>query len=241
MIGKAIIGKSFGGCIRYCLNPKKGAEILDQHGLFGLNPKDIIHQFDVIRSQKPGLKSPVWHTPISFAHSDKVDDQLMIRIAKDYLTEMNLQDNQYLIVKHKDTKHEHMHIVINRIGFAGDVARDWKCRYKTKLAMQKLEKKYQLVIAEQQGNKRKEAIANQIEKGLANKESVDQIFNRIEKLGFKIKYNKTSTGNIRGVSFIDQEKGICFKSSAINRDYTYSKLVQAAQKIQSFKTKKLTL
>lgn len=96
--------------------------------------------------------------------------------------------------------------------------------------MQKLEKKYGLVQAEKQGNKRKEAIANQIEIGLLNQESIEEIFKRIEIIGFSVVYNRTAKGVIRGVSFRDKEKGINFKSSEISRKYSYSKLLKQTQR-----------
>jgi hypothetical protein len=242
MIGKAIIGNSFNACINYCLAEEKEPQVLASHGVFGESKMALASQFNTIKSLRPGVKKAVWHSAISFAPDDLVSEELMVQIAKDYLSEMKLQEHQYLMVRHNDTDHEHLHIIVNRVGFDGAVMRDWKSGYRTKKVMQKLELKYELVVAEQQGNRRKQQIAEQIEEGLSRKEPIDQIFGRVEGLGYRVQYNKTSTGNIRGVSFIDEAKGILFKSSAIKREYSYAKLSKATIKHQlRRKTKNLHL
>ena len=210
MIGKSIIGALFGGCISYCLDPKKDPEILEVNGLFEGSKKELIQQFNTISAQAPNVKKPVWHSTISFAHSDIVDDQLIKTVAIDFLKSMGLENNQYILIKHNDTKHVHAHLVINRVGFDGSLARDWKCKFRTMKVMQELEIKYELTVAKDQENQRKVNIKNAIDTGISKGESLNQVFKRVENLGFKIKINKTSNGKIRGVGFRDVEKGIYF-------------------------------
>jgi hypothetical protein len=231
MIGKSIIGSSFGGCIQYCLDPKKDPEILVSNGIYEGSANQLIHQFKMISEQAPNVKKPVWHSTISFAYNDKVNLELMKNVADDFLKEMKLDNNQYVIIKHNDTEHVHAHLVINRIGFDGSVARDWKCKYKTMKVMQELEKKYGLTIAKEQGNKRKKLIQEQLDIGLSKRENVDQIMSRVEQIGFQVEYNKTSKGTIRGIGFRNVEKGIYFKSSSIGRKYSYKNLLKATAKV----------
>lgn len=241
MIGKAIIGNNFRACINYCLNEKKSPKILGAMGVYGKSVDELTNQFELIASQRPNLNKAVWHGAISFAYDDDVSDELMLKIAKGYLDGLGLNDNQYLIVKHCDTKHEHLHLIINRVRFDEEVSRDFRCGYKAKKVMQGLEKEYGLTVATEQGNKRKLSIENQIEVGLLNKESIDQIFNRIENIGFTIVYNKTSKGVIRGISFRDNDKGIIFKSSSIKREYSYFKLLKLTQKKSKGRSKSLSI
>lgn len=229
MIGKALIGNSFKACVRYCLKQTKNPVILEQSGVYGDDVDLLTNQYNTIAKQKETVTKKVWHGAISFAHSDNVTDDLMLSITKDYLNGLGLTNNQYMVVKHQDTKHEHLHLVINRISFDGKVVDDFQCGYRTMKLMQKLEKKYNLVRAVDQPNKRKEEIAAEIEVGLLNQESVGEILHRIELLGYSIEYNKTSTGNIRGVSFKDDKKGIVFKASDIKRQYSYANLVKLAK------------
>lgn len=230
MIGKALIGNSFYHCIDYCLNKYKTPVILSSFGVHGTDVNQLTQQYEMIAGLRPNVTKKVWHGCVSFAYADEVNDALMVKIAEDYIKELNLDNNQYMVVQHNDTRHRHLHIIVNRIQFDGNITRDYRCGYRTKKVMQKLEKKYGLVQAEKQGNKRKEAIANQIEIGLLNQESIEEIFKRIEIIGFSVVYNKTAKGVIRGVSFRDKEKGINFKSSEISRKYSYSKLLKQTQR-----------
>jgi hypothetical protein len=239
MIGKAIIGNSFYGCVNYCLQSIKRPIIMGQNGVFGSNPLSLSHQFELISNLKRNVSKPVCHSAISFAHKDKINDALIQAIVKDYLKDIGLDQKQYLLIKHQDTKHEHVHLIINRIGFDGEVARDYRSGYRTKLIMQKLEKKYGLIVAQKQGNKRKEQIRLLIETGLQKRKDLKTILNDIEQIGYKVIFNKTSNDKIIGMSFLNIEKGITFKSSEISRKYSYNKLLKATQtRVNSIKRKK---
>ncbi len=229
MIGKAIIGNSFSACIKYCLNPLKSPIIMKQEGVFGKEVEKLTKQFQAIANLKENVTKKVWHGAISFANDDAVTDNLMMKVVNDYLAGLDLQNNQYMVVKHQDTDHEHLHLIVNRISFSGKVVNDFQCGYRTKNLMQKLEKKYNLTRAIDQGNKRKEAIAKEIEIALLNKEPMESIFRRIENLGYTIDFNKTTKGTIRGLSFKDRSKGIVFKSSSIRRIYSYNNLLKLTQ------------
>ena len=80
MIGKITIGKSFGGCIRYCLDDKlelsreqkqilqkqdglkheNRAEVLEYNMCYG-DKKELTRQFNEVRALRPQLSSPVMH------------------------------------------------------------------------------------------------------------------------------------------------------------------------------------
>ena len=73
MIGKVTIGKSFGGCLLYCLNDKiqvqqesimkNRAEVLMFNKCFG-DQKELIQQFNEVRRLNPKLSKPVMHAVI---------------------------------------------------------------------------------------------------------------------------------------------------------------------------------
>ena len=77
MIGKIKTGKSFRGCISYCLNDKKEkpgdkpvmkdrAELLLTNKCGG-NERELIHQFNEVRRLNPKLAKPVSMVDISDA------------------------------------------------------------------------------------------------------------------------------------------------------------------------------
>lgn len=225
MIGKFMNGTNFRGCFEYCLNEKKKPEILKMNGTYGLTPDELDKQFRAISNLRPNVRKKVWHMTISFGHSDKVTANLIDKVCQEYLHKMGLTEHQYVIVKHNDTKHEHLHIVANRIGVDGQPLKDWNTARKTKGIMEELEKKFKLTVAKDQHNIRKKEIEMTILKGIQDKQGIDSIMRRVEALGYKVIYNKSSQGKVRGVSFVHKKKGINFKLSDISRKLTYARLL----------------
>ena len=235
MIGKVSIGKSFGGCVRYVME-KDNAQVLDQSGVRSQSAVMATRDFNAIRRENPDVKNAVMHTSISFAHQDKVSDDMMVNIGKDYLEKMDLQDRQYLMVRHRDTKHEHMHIVINRVGYDGEVASDRWCKNRTARACDQLEVKYGLTIARQQNKVKdiamdkipikkriKSQIKSEIEKSLHKGiNNMNQLKSELSKNKISMKVQTQSTGRINGLSF--EKDGLAFKGSSISKDFSYGRL-----------------
>lgn len=243
MIGKVSIGKTFRGCVNYVMG-KKGAEVITAQGVRVESPFYATHDFNTIRKQNSGISNAVWHTSISFAHQDKVTDELMKKVASDYLEQMKLNDNQYLIVKHTDTRHQHMHIISNRVGFDGKVVSDQWCKNRTAHACDLMEEKYKLTIAREQGNARavvqdkregirdtkediKEAIENSLKKGISNYESLKR---DLAKKNIDLQLQKQSTGRVNGVTFRKDE--LIVKGSAIDKDFSYKRLLKTLERNQ---------
>lgn len=238
MIGQVTIGKSFGGVVRYVME-KLGAEVLDQHGLRSADPTVATQDFNTVRRVRPKVKNAVWHTSISFAHQDRLNTNQMIQIGREYLDRMNVLDHQFLIVKHNDTKHEHMHIIINRVSFDGTVASDRFCKNRTAQVCDQLEAKYGLTVAREQGkgrpkkkdkvplkNKAREEIRTAIEEALAsgitNFQALEQAL--INK-GMTMKLQRQRTGRINGITFGKQ--GFAMKGSAIDKTFSYGRILKA--------------
>lgn len=122
MIGKVIPGKSFRGCIKYCLNDKlenkqpneqimkDRAEILLFHQCYG-NEKELIQQFNEVRQLNNKLAKPVLHITLSFAPGEQLAKHQLMGIVEDCAKDMGFEKNQFIAVHHKDTKHQHLHIV----------------------------------------------------------------------------------------------------------------------------------
>jgi hypothetical protein len=248
MIGKVSIGKTFKGCVNYVMG-KDGAEVLYAYGVRSQSIPYAAKDFDTVRNQNPRISNAVWHTSISFAYQDKVDDKLMLNVASDYLKELNLDGNQYLIVKHTDTRHQHIHIISNRVGFEGKVVSDRWCKNRTARACDLMEEKYNLTIAREQGrsyendkrgdirNVKEEislAINHSLKSGVSNYEILK---NDLLKSGIDLQIQKQSTGRINGVTFKKGE--LILKGSAVGKEFSYKRLLQSLDSNQS-KDKGLT-
>ncbi len=235
MIGKTNIGKSFGGCVRYVIGKEK-ANILEQNGVRIDSAEMLSQDFNLIRRQNPQVQNAVWHTSISFANQDQINNQLMLEIAREYLRKMGLKRHQYIVVRHKDQKHKHLHIIANRVGFRGEVASDKWYKNRTAQVCGELEKQFGLTVAREQYNAQeqtkdkippkhqtkieiREAIRESLNNGTG---SINQLKKELAEQGIETRLQVQSTGRINGISFRKNE--IAIKGSAVDRNYSYLKL-----------------
>lgn len=235
MIGKITIGKSFGGCIRYCLEDKlelsleekkamniedglkheNRAEVLEYNMCYG-DKKELTRQFNEVRALRPQLSSPVMHITLSLDHEDVFTKEKLRLIGQDFAHDFGFEKNQYLVIYHQDTKHPHIHIVANRVGFDGSRINDSNSYRKVANLCRKLELKYELkqvlnpdrfMTLEQRRQKsevqridqRKELLKQNIKDCLLTATDLSDFIRRMELR--KIKVIKS-----RGISFIDDKK-----------------------------------
>ena len=66
------------------------------------------------------------HIALSFKPEDKprLTDELMAKIALEYMQMMGITDTQFIIVRHHNTDNPHCHIVYNRINNEGKLISD---------------------------------------------------------------------------------------------------------------------
>lgn len=81
------------------------------------NQKELIEQFNAVRQLNPKLSNPVLHITLSLAPGEHLPNDKLMEMCEHCAKEMGFEKNQYVAVHHLDTKHQHIHIVANRIGF----------------------------------------------------------------------------------------------------------------------------
>lgn len=113
MIGKQVKGRDFGGCLRYVLE-KEGAEHIGGN-LLGTTIAEMTAELDALRVLNRRLHVVVYHATLSVPAQERQTDEHWRAIAADYLQGMGFQDCQYLIARHNDQQHDHIHIVASRI------------------------------------------------------------------------------------------------------------------------------
>jgi hypothetical protein len=122
-----MIGKSFRGCINYCMENKKQktsenisqtnrAEVLLFNQCFG-NTKELIQQFDETRQLNQKLSKPVLHITLGLAPGERLEKGKLIKMVQECVRDFGFEKNQFIAITHNDTDHQHLHIVGNRIGF----------------------------------------------------------------------------------------------------------------------------
>ena len=88
----------------------------------------------------PDLKNPIGHIALSYSPVDapKLTDRKMVQLAQEYMREMKITDTQYIIVRHQDREHPHVHIVFNRIDNNGKTISDRNDMYRNEQVCKKL-------------------------------------------------------------------------------------------------------
>lgn len=132
---------------------EKNAQILMSNGVREpdgasdtINRAQLIKDFKMQASLNPALKKHMQHISISFnpLDSDKVNDELMKDVARDYIKLAGYENTQYIVVKHNDTKHKHFHILANRVDNFGKTISDKFSKMRDIERSQRLAKKYNL-------------------------------------------------------------------------------------------------
>ena len=235
MIGKIPKpGKSFGGCIEYNIL-KKDAAILYADGVRIDKIAHTIDDFNMQRKMNPGLGQAVGHIALSWSPEDKekLNDEKMVSIAKEYLQKMKIQDTQVLIVKHRDRQHPHIHIVYNRVNNNGKTISDNFQHLKNIKISKELTLKYGMHMGQgkQKVNrpqlkgidKLKYELHDTIKATRKKVSNMVQLKYELAKQGISMQFKyKSGTLEIQGISF---SKGkYKFKGSEIDRSLSYGRL-----------------
>lgn len=127
MMGDLKKRASFARIVSYVNNPKK-ARLIDSKDVRLDDNASIARSMQGQADDKPGrrLKNPVYHISLDFAHEDtpRLTDALMTEIAREYMQRMGITDTQYIVCRHTDTEHQHVHIVANRVDNNGNTISD---------------------------------------------------------------------------------------------------------------------
>ena len=142
MIAKAVKGKGFRGALEYDLTKEQG-RIIDKN-MAGENPRELAAEFGEIRKLRPTLGKAVLHVSLSAAPGENLTDEQWREIGTRYLVGMGLEKNQFVMTRHTDTEHEHIHILANRIRFDGSVTSDSQDYKRQETIMRELERDYGL-------------------------------------------------------------------------------------------------
>lgn len=142
MIAKMVKGRGFRGALEYDLTKEKG-RVIDGN-MAGQNPRELAAEFGEIRKLRPNLGKAVLHVSLSAAPGEKLTDEQWREIGQRYLRGMGFTDNQFVITRHTDTEHEHIHILANRIRFDGQVVSDGQDYRRQETIMREIERDYGL-------------------------------------------------------------------------------------------------
>ncbi len=236
MMGDLKKRASFARVVNYVNNPKK-ARLIDSKDVRLDNNANIARSMQGQADDKPGrkLKTPVYHISLDFAHEDtsKLTDALMVEIAREYMRRMGIVNTQYIVCRHTDREHQHLHIVANRVDNDGKTVSDSNDNKRNVKVCKTLTREYGLHFSKGKMNvkrdrlrgkdKVKYQIHDAIKAALSHCNSWSDLCDRLAKqgIGVKFKYDR-SKGKIIGISFTKGE--ISFSGSRIDRSMSFYKL-----------------
>lgn len=244
MIGKQVKGKDFYGVLKYNQNKvDKGEAIVLDTNLASNSVVQQAKEFNVIRQLKSNLSKAVYHVSLNLPYKDtnKLSNHEFSNLARDYLEGMGFDENQYIVYKHFDVDHSHIHIVANRVNFSGNVVSDSQDYKRSEAIIRKLEQKYNLseLIRKQESNVLSKG---EIEKCLRTGDVPERLelqnilleilnqdllmkdfIDRLKLKGVNVKINQSlTTGFISGISF--EYKGTFYKGSKIHKNFSWNNI-----------------
>lgn len=224
MTANMIKGKGFKGALRYNLDKvkKNVAEVLD-HSFVDISEKSIMKEVLMVKVMRPNLQKFFYHTSINFPPTEDLTNATMTKIGQEYLRESGFTQHQYIMFRHRDADHPHLHILVNRIGFDGKVLSDSNDFARCEEILRKLERKYNLaeVISSRQARsravtkdelemmKRTNDVSEKIKLQITIRKTLqdnpgmnlNQFVSRLEEKGVNVLFNQASTGYVSGISY----------------------------------------
>lgn len=122
MIAQISNGAQFAGLVNYANDiAKKDTVIVAAEGVCISSNAAITASFQMQANTRPTLKNFVGHISLSFAPEDtpRLTDELIAEIAREYLRRVGITNTQFVIFRHKDQPHAHVHIIYNRVDNEG--------------------------------------------------------------------------------------------------------------------------
>ena len=227
---------SFARVVNYVNNPKK-ARLIDSKDVRQDDNATIARSMQGQADDKPGrkLKNPVYHISLDFAHEDapKLTDELMVEIAREYMRRMGITNTQYIMCRHTDREHQHLHIVANRVDNDGNTISDSNDNVRNVKVCKALTREYGLHFSKGKMNvkrdrlrgkdKVKYQIYDAVKAALPHCNCWSDLCDRLAKqgIGIHFRYDRRNA-KIVGVSFTKDK--ISFNGSRIDRSMSFYKL-----------------
>ena len=242
MIAKIVTGKSFGGAVRYLLEKSGHTRMIDSDGVELSDIRSLIGSFNFQRKARPEKTEVVGHISLSFHKDDKprLTDGFMAGLAREYMQRMGITDTQYIVVRHTDTEHPHLHILYNRVKYDTKLVRSHNERIRNVAVCKAMKQKYGLTFSEGKENvkierlhdpdKVKYRIYEAVKTALKGCTSFTELVEQLNREGVTATFvhrGGDPQKEIQGMTFTMQ--GQTLKASQVDRTFSYAKLCKAIE------------
>lgn len=242
MIAKIVTGKSFGGAVRYLLEKSGHTRMIDSDGVELSDIRSLIGSFNFQRKARPEKTEVVGHISLSFHKDDKprLTDGFMAGLAREYMQRMGITDTQYIVVRHTDTEHPHLHILYNRVKYDTKLVRSHNERIRSVAVCKAMKQKYGLTFSEGKENvkierlhdpdKVKYRIYEAVKTALKGCTSFTELVEQLNREGVTATFvhrGGDPQKEIQGMTFTMQ--GQTLKASQVDRKFSYANLCKAIE------------
>ena len=172
---------------------------------------------------------------MSFYPGEVISDDMMVKIAKEYLEKLNITDTQFSITKHTDRRHPHLHIIANLVSNKGKAISDSYLGLRGKKIAQAITDEYNLKPALKKNlaltnmqalrgeDAKRYAIYIAIKNALPHCRTMEELRGKLKQHQIETKFKfKSGTKEVQGISFKLGDN--IFKGSSIDRSFSYNNL-----------------
>lgn len=152
MIAKISATENLGGALGYNFKKvEKGeASILLAAELYQdrerrYTMEDVLADMEALIPKKCRTKKTVFHCSLNPHPDEKLSDETLTQIAKEYMEALGYGNQPYIVFKHSDIAREHIHIVSLRVDSKGRKINDKFEKRRSKQITDVLERKYNLI------------------------------------------------------------------------------------------------
>ncbi len=246
MIAKQIKGKDFYGLLAYNQRKVENGEAVVLDANIDLDSTvEMTKEFNLIRQLRPRLRKAVYHVSLNLPPNEKMCDKNFVSIGLDYLKGMGFDDNQYIMYRHFDQGHEHIHIIANRVKLSGNLVSDSKDYERSERLVRKLEKKYGIAelpntafilraaLTQKEIEKSlrtgnapiKSILQHQLGEALKRSNNTEEFMYQLHSRDIRPKFNTSkTTGRVSGISF--KYEGVIYKGSSLGRQYSWNNIIK---------------
>ena len=152
MIAKISATENLGGALGYNFKKveKEEASILLAQGLYQnkegtYTMAEVFADMQALIPEKCRTKKMVFHCSLNPHPDEKLSDETLMQIAKEYMEALGYGKQPYIVFKHSDIAREHIHIVSLRVDSRGQKINDKFEKRRSKKITDALEKRFGLI------------------------------------------------------------------------------------------------
>lgn len=242
MTAKILMRQSFSRTTNYVFKDGR-SEVIASRGIMDTDPFSAASSFNMQAMLHPGVKRPVGHICISFHPDDtsKLTNDLMVELCEAWMKGMGISDTQYLLVRHYDTKHPHMHLVFNRINDCGELISDKMWYVRNERVCKEIKRRYGLTFSPgkqsvnldslRTSDRRRYQMYIDIKSALGSARSFTEFQVLLMKIGITVSIKKSSkTNQAQGIIFTRGDYSV--KGSKLDRSLGLGKIAKHFEKIR---------